>query len=165
MIIMKRYIGAEASEHEMKLVQMGAKVEQINSKMCYVRFKLDSMDVDYVYNINRNGRYFLERINPYPLPIREYENESDIIKVIAIDIRQFMNAINSKNFDTFTSINKELHMTIKAFEDLFLYYNVPSMKAEAIMEKIKEIQKEIDVTQRDSERIFFDKDPDYLKAK
>ncbi len=159
---MKRYIGAEASEHEMKLVQMGAKVEQINSKMCYVRFNLDKLNVEYAYNINKKGRYFLERIRPYPLPIREYENESDIVKVIDIDIRQFKNAINSKNFDTFTSINKELHMTIKAFEDLFLYYNVPSMKAEEIMEKIKGIQDEIYETQRQSERVFFDKDPDYL---
>lgn len=161
---MKRYIGAEASEHEMKLVQMGAKVEQINSKMCYVRFKLDSMNVDYAYNINKKGRYFLERISPYPLPIREYENESDIVKVIDVDIRQFKNAINSKNYETFTSINKELHMTIKAFEDLFLYYNVPTMKAEVIMEKIKEIQNEIHETQKQSERVFFDKDPDYLPA-
>jgi hypothetical protein len=161
---MKRYIGAEASEQEMKLVQMGAMVEQVNSKMCYVRFKLDNMDVDYVYNINKKGRYFLERISPYPLPIREYENESDIVKVIDIDIRQFKNAINSKNFDIFASINKELHMTIKAFEDLFLYYNVPAMKAETIMEKIKGIQEEINETQRHSERVFFDKDPEYLKA-
>jgi hypothetical protein len=55
-------------------------------------------------------------------------------------------------------------MTIKAFEDLFLYYNVPAMKAETIMEKIKGIQEEINETQRHSERVFFDKDPEYLKA-
>lgn len=162
---MKRYIGAEASEHEMKLIQMGAQVEQINGKMCYVRFKLDSMNVDYAYNINKKGRYFLERISPYPLPIREYENESDIVKVIDIDIRQFKNAINSKNYETFTDINKELHMTIKAFEDLFLYYNVPAMKAESIMEKIKQIQDEIHETQSQSERVFFEKEPDYLPVK
>jgi len=162
---MKRYIGAEASEHEMKLIQMGAVVEQINGKMCYVRFKLDSMYVEYVYNINKKGRYFLERISPYPLPIREYENESDIIKVIDIDIRQFMNAINSKNYEIFTSINNELHQTIKAFEDLFLYYNVPAMKAESILEKIKGIQDEIRETQSQSERVFFDKEPEHLPTK
>lgn len=161
---MKRYIGAEASEHEMKLVQMGAKVEQINGKMCYVKFKLDGMEVDYAYNINKKGKYFLERIKPYPLPIREYENESDIVKVIDIDIRQFKNAINSKNFEMFTSINRELHMTIKAFEDLFLYYNVPAMKVESIMEKIKEIQDEIRYVQEHSERVFFDKEPDFLSS-
>lgn len=159
---MKRYIGAEASEHEMKFIQMGAKVEQINSKMCYIRFELGSLNVEYAYNINKKGKYFLERIKPYPLPINVFEKEEDIVEVIAVDIRQFKNAINSKNIDKFIDINNELHTMIKAFEDLFLYYNVPSFKAGAIMEKIKGIEEEIHETQRQSERVFFEKDPRYL---
>ncbi|MGE5632216.1 MAG: hypothetical protein ACM3TR_14125 [Caulobacteraceae bacterium] len=159
---MKKYIEAEASEHEMKLVQMGAKVEQINGKACYVKFKVDNVSVEYVYNINTKGKYFLERIKPYPLPMREFENEADVVEIIGIDIRQFRNAVKSKCIDTFIGINKELNMTIKAFEDLFLYYKVPPIKAEIIMGKIKEIQNEIKETQKISERVFFEKEPDHL---
>ncbi|HYE83372.1 MAG TPA: hypothetical protein VEG39_14545 [Clostridia bacterium] len=159
---MKRYIGAEASEHEMKFIQMGARVEQINGKMCFIRFRIGSLDVEYAYNINIKGKYFLERIKPYPLPISVFEREEDIVDVITVDIRQFNNAVNSKNIDTFIGINKELHMTIKAFEDLFLYYNVPTFKADVIMDKIKGIQDEIRLTQEQSERVFFEKDPEYL---
>lgn len=159
---MKRSIGVEASEHEMRLVQMGAKVEQVNGKMCYVRFKIGNVDVEYVYNINAKGRYFLERIKPYPLPMSEFKEESDIVEVINIDIKQFQKAVKSKNIDAFIKINNEFHMTAKAFEDLFLYYNIPAARAEAIIGKIKEIQDEIKETQKTSKRVFFEKDPEYL---
>lgn len=156
------YLNVEASEHEMRLVQLGAKVEQVNSKMCYIKFMIESIPVEYVYNLNKKKGYFLERIKPYPLPLRSFDAESDIVDVIEVDIRQFRNAIKSKNIDTFIGINKELNYTIKKFEDLFLYYNVPTMKAEVIMSKIQEIQNEINKTKETSERVFFDKEPEHL---
>jgi hypothetical protein len=159
---MRKYVNSEASQHEMKLIQMGAEVEQINSKMCYVRFKVYHIDVEYVYNINAKNKYFLERIKPYPLPIKEYETESDLINIIRIDIKQFENACKSKNIDTFIKINRELNTAIKRFEDLFLYYNVPKVEGEIIMQKINEIQEEIRKTQKLSQRVFFDKNPDNL---
>lgn len=159
---MRSYISSEASQHDMKLVQMGAKVELINSKTCYVKFTIGDITVEYVYNINAKGKYFLERIKPYPLPIKVFEKEADVIKIIDIDIRQFKNAAKSKNIDTFIKINNELNKTIKKFEDLFLYYNVPTIENEIIMNKIQEIQDEIVKTQKNSERVFFDKDPDNL---
>ncbi|RKD27185.1 hypothetical protein [Caminicella sporogenes] len=159
---MRKYIYMEASQHDMKLIQMGAKVEQISSKMCYVKFTIDDIEVAYVYNINKKGRYFLERIKPYPIPLKEFEKEEDVIKIIDIDVRQFKNAAKSKNMENFIKINKELNKTIKEFEDLFLYYNVPKIEIEIIMDKIKEIHEEIYKTQKMSERVFFDKEPDNL---
>lgn len=159
---MRKYINSEASQHEMKLMQMGAEVEQINGKMCYVKFKVGKIDVEYVYNINAKNKYFLERIKPYPLPIKEFENEDDVIEIIKIDIKQFENASKSRNMECFIQISKELNKTIKEFEDLFLYYNVPKLESVIIMKKIKEIQEEIINTQNKSERVFFEKDPDNL---
>jgi len=141
---------------------MGGKVEQINSKMCYVQFKVGCTEVEYVYNINSKNKYFLERIKPYPLPLRVFDNEDDVIDLIKIDIRQFENACKSKNIESFIKINNELNKTIKKFEDLFLYYNVPKIESIIIMSKIKEIQDEILKTQNSSERVFFEKEPENL---
>lgn len=157
-----KYVNSEASQHDMKLIQLGAKVEQINGKMCYVKFDIQGYELAYVYNINKKGKYFLERIKPYPLPMREFTNESDVIDIIKIDLEQFKSAINSKNIDAFVTISAELNKTIKQFEDLFLYYNVPKIETQIIMGKISEIQKEIKNTKDNSERIYFSKDPDNL---
>lgn len=159
---MKKFIDSQADQHEMKLVQMGATVYQVNSKLCYVKFEVDNIEIAYVYSINKKNRYFLERIKPYPLPIRDFEKEADVVKVIEIDIRQFCNAAKSKNIKDFIHINQELNKVIKEFEDLFLYYNVPHIETEIIIDKVQEIHDEILKTKINSERVFFEKDPDNL---
>lgn len=159
---MNKYIDSQASQHEMKLIQMGAKVEQINSKMCYVKFCIENFEVAYVYSISKKNKYFLERIKPYPLPIKDFDNEEDVVEVIQIDIRQFCNAVKSRNIEGFIKVNTALNKTIKEFEDLFLYYNVPQIETEIIMKKIDEIHEEIIKTRNGSERVFFEKDPDSL---
>ena len=73
------YLEMEAEQHEMKLRQMGGEVLQLSAKCCYVRFHIGEFKLSYVYNINRSNRYFLERLKPYPLPLKEYENEDDVI--------------------------------------------------------------------------------------
>ena len=156
------YVNVEASQHEMRLIQMGAKVEQVSGKMCYVKFVVEGLPIEYVYNLNKKNEYFLERIKPYPLPVRSFENVSDIVDVIDVDIKQFKNAVKSKNIENFTKINKELIETVKKFEDLFLYYNVPSAEVDSIIEKINEIQHVIIKTKESAERVFFDKEPDNL---
>lgn len=157
------YLNVEASQHEMRLIQMGAKVEQISSKMCYVKFLIEGMPIEYVYNLNKKNKYFLERIKPYPLPVKSYEKVSDVIEVIEVDIKQFKNAVKSKNIENFTKINNELVETVKKFEDLFLYYNVPGDEVELIMSKIREIKDEIQKTKENAARVFFDKEPENLK--
>ncbi len=159
---MKKFIDSQASQHEMKLIQMGAKVEQINSKMCYIKFYIDEIEVSYVYSINKRNKFFLERIKPYPLPIKDFEKEEDAIELIEIDIKQFQNASKSRNIDQFIHINSGLNKTIKQFEDLFLYYNVPHIETEIIMAKITEIQQEIHKTKENSKRVFFEKEPENL---
>ncbi|QVK18754.1 hypothetical protein KHQ81_03310 [Mycoplasmatota bacterium] len=159
---MKKYIDSQANQHEMKLIQMGAKVLQINSKMCFIKFCIDEFEVSYVYSINKKNHYFLERIKPYPLPIKDFEKEEDVINIIEIDIKQFKNASKSRNIKEFIQINTALNKTIKEFEDLFLYYNVPNFETEIIENKINDIHKEIIKTKQQSERVFFEKDPDNI---
>jgi len=157
------YLNVEASQQEMKLIQMGAKVEQINSKMCYIKFVIGGIPVEYVYNLNKKNQYFLERIKPYPLAIRSYEKVEDIVNVIEVDIRQFKNLVKSKNVRSFVDITKEFIGIIKRFEDLMLYYNVPADEVGVIMSKISEINQEITKTKETASRVFFDKEPENLK--
>lgn len=160
---MRKYVNAEALKHSMKLSQLGGSVTQINGKMCYVRFKVNEIDLEYVYNINTKGQYFLERIKPYPLPLKEFNNEDDVVNIIEIDLEQFTNATHSHNIDAFLSISTKLNETLKRFEDLYLYYNVPEVETKIILEKIEEIQSEISKTKETCERVYFKKDPEFLK--
>jgi hypothetical protein len=159
---MRNYINSQASQHEMKLVQMGADFKQVNSKLCYVKFHIDDLAVSYVYNINAKNKYFLERVKPYPIVSKEFENEEDVIKQIEVDIKQFKNASKSRNIHEFIEINRELYRSMKEFEDLFLYYNVPNEALRNILEQTKEIHKHVFDAQNISKRIFFEKDPENL---
>lgn len=158
-----KYLNVEASQHEMRLIQMGAKVELINSKMCYIKFLIEGIPVEYVYNLNKKNKYFLERIKPYPLAIRSYEKVEDIVNVIEVDVKQFKNVVKSKNVQSFVNITNEFIGIIKRFEDLILYYNVPAEKVGIIMGKINEINQEISETKETANRVFFEKEPENLK--
>ncbi len=159
---MQKFINAEASQHEMRLIQLGAKIDQVHSKLCFVQFDLDGFLIEYAYNINRKGQYFLERIKPYPLPVKTFDDQADMVEIIRIDVEQFKTAKRSKNIDAFLTINKALLEVAHRFEDLFLYYNVPSIETKIIMDKIREIEAEIDQVKGSSQRLFFEKDPDNL---
>jgi hypothetical protein len=159
---MRKYINAEASQHEMKLIQMGAQVKQVNSKMCFVKFRKDDFTVSYVYNINNHNKYFLERIKPYPIITKEFDTEEDVIKTIEIDIKQFENASKSKNFEHFIRINNQLLQLRKEFEDLYLYYNIPSNEIAIIMNQLKAVHQEIIHTKNESQRVFFEKEPENI---
>lgn len=157
------YLNIEASQHEMRLVQLGAQVEQVNSKMCYIKFMIENIPVEYVYSLNKKNKFFLERIKPYPLPVRSYEKESQIVDVIEVDIKQFKNAVKSTQIENFVNINKEFNLIIKRFEDLFLYYNIPSEDVDLIKARVQAVEDAIFQAKEKSVRIFFEKEPENLK--
>lgn len=159
---MSRLLDAELTIQTMKLRQMGAKIKTINSKMCYVKFDLSGFEVAYVYNINKAGNYFLERVKPYPLAIKEFYDEEEVIEIIEIDLDQFKNAIKSHNIQSFIDINRRLHQSIKRFEDLFLYYNVPQEECDKLIALLDEIDRELLDSKETSNRIYFKKEPDNL---
>ncbi len=159
---MRKLMNAEVMEHTMRLRQMGADVQVVNSKMCFVVFQLEEFDVAYCYNVNKKGRYFLERIKPYPLALREFEKEQDVIDIIEIDLEQFTNAVKSHNIEAFIEINQRLNQTLLKFEDLFLYYNVPKEETDIILNRLHEIDEEILKTKSTANRVYFKKNPENL---
>ncbi|MBN2604835.1 MAG: hypothetical protein JXR62_03280 [Bacilli bacterium] len=161
---MNKYVNSETNQHTMKLVQMGADVKVISSKLVYATFILeDNIEVSYVYNVNKKNKYFLERIKPYPLTVKEFDSQEDLITIIKIDLEQFDNAAHSHNVHDFIKIGQSLNQTIKNFEDLFLYYNISKECVSDIHEHIKNINDLITQSQKTSTRVFFKKDPEHLK--
>lgn len=160
---MNKYMNTDVVKHTMKLQLLGAEVKVISGKVVYVEFTInEDLEVSYVYSINKHNKYFLERIKPYPLAIREYDNDDDIIDIIMLDYLQYKDSANSNNINKFVNINRNLNKAIKTFEDLFLYYNVSEEVLNSIEHDIKNIDKTIKKASQESERLFFDKEPDNL---
>lgn len=159
---MQKFVMAEAMELEMKLVQMGGKVTQINGKLCFVQFKIGGIDIEYAYNLNSKGQFFLERIKPYPLPLRPFADESKVVEIIDIDLEQFRQAAGSSHMPQFIQLGRQLHETAKRFEDLFLYYNVPDQTIAALLDILHQANEVIDECKDSSDRLYFKKDPDNL---
>ncbi len=161
---MSKYVHTETKQHTMKLVQMGAKVEVISSQMVYVSFDItEDFTVSYVYNINRHNKYFLERIEPYPIDLEEFDSTDDIVNIIKIDVEQFKTAVKSHNIKDFVKINQDFHNTILAFEDLFLYYNLPTKYVSKIKGNIEAINDIIKKASHESKRVYFGKEPGHLE--
>lgn len=92
---------------------MGAKVEVIRGVMHYVCFEIEDTAIEYVYHINKESKYFLQRRAPYPLFAGIYESEEDVIYIIQQDIAQFKNAKNSKKFNEFVGTSKKNQRTLE----------------------------------------------------
>ncbi len=151
---MRSIITAEVSQHTMKLQQLGAKVNVINSTLCYVNFDISGFVVQYVYNVNQKGNYFLERTKPYPLAIQEFDSEKDVVKLIKEDVNKFKNALKCHHIDKFITIARDINRTFSMFEDTFLNYNIPGERVEKIHKKIQALSLEIEIIRDNADKLF-----------
>ncbi|SHH46542.1 hypothetical protein [Tepidibacter thalassicus] len=156
------YLKTEMSKHEMLLNQMGGDVKIIKGIMCYVKFDIKGTLVEYIYHINNSENYFLQRISPYPMNIGTYPNKDEIISVIKHDINQFKNASNSTVFKDFINVNQKFNNTLRHFEDLYLYYNIPHEIFKKINNCIDEMENLITEHKTKCKRVYFEKDPDTI---
>lgn len=159
----KTLLDYEKSRQKLILKQLGGEIKEIKGSTCYVKFNLEDLDIVYVYHINLEKKYYLKRVEPYPLMAGIYESEQDVIEIIKIDLEQFKNAKKSKKFSRFIDINRKMHLMARKFDDLYLYYNVSGLNTERIKNKIQELDQLIEEIRKESKRVFFKKDPDVLK--
>ncbi len=160
---MKGLINTMALAETMKLREMGAKIQSVNSRMVYVKFEEEGIQIEYAYSINTSGKYYLERIKPYPLPLREFVKEERLIEIIEIDLDQFRNAIiMHKDIEPFIHVSKDFHRVFQRFEDLYLYFEVSDEALQVVHEKLTEIDMLIKETVGTSKRIYHRKEPDTL---
>lgn len=153
MKIRDRFANAQIDAHLMELTQMGAKIKVFNSKTCYVEFETHDIFISYLYNANKHDKYFLSRVLPYPESISSFNEEEDIIHLIAEDMRQFQNAANSHNIDRFIYTNRLQVENITLLEELFLHYNVKKEDLELICKKVEELQELIKSCAHEEDKI------------
>jgi hypothetical protein len=146
-----------------ELRKLGAKVISVQGIMIYVKFKINNTKLEYIYHINPDNTYFLERIKPYVMAVGDFESEEDLVDLIKIDVEQFQNAMKSKNFQDFIEIDKSISKLVRFFEDLYLYYNIPKEDTAIIKNKVEEILDEIIDIKNRSERVYYKKDPESFK--
>jgi hypothetical protein len=161
-IMSSRLIRHQICKEELK--KLGARVLDIQGIMFYVKFVLnDNVKLSYIYHLNPDNTYFLERIKPYSMAIGEYDNEEDIVDTIRVDLEQFKNAMNSKNFVNFIEIDNKISKLVRIFEDLYLYYNIEAEDLDKLKDGVYNVLEIIKDIRSHSERVYYKKDPDILK--
>jgi len=146
-----------------ELKKFGAKVISIQGIMIYVKYKIKDTKLEYIYHINPDNTYFLERIKPYVMAVGDFATEEDIVDIIKIDIEQFENAMNSKNFKDFIEIDEKISKLVRYFEDLYLYYNIPKEDLNLLKNEVDKILNSIIDIKNNSKRVYHKKDPESFK--
>lgn len=159
-IMSSRLIRHEICKDELR--SLGARVLDIQGIMFYVKFKLDGYKISYIYHLNPDNTYFLERIKPYSMVVGDFNTEEDIVDIIKVDIDQFKNAMNSNNFSRFIDVDNNISKLVRIFEDLYLYYNINAEDIDKLNGEIKNILGTIKDIKSHSDRVYFKKDPDVL---
>jgi len=157
-IMSSRLIRHEICKDELK--KMGAKVYDIQGMMFYVKFKINGTKIYYMYHLNPDNTFRLERIKPYTMPVGEFTTEEDVVDLIRIDIEQFSQAMKSSNFNKFVDVDHNIAKLVRVFEDLYLYYNIPKNDLDIINEEVDAILTSIMDIKSHSERVYFKKEPE-----
>ncbi|TCO73620.1 hypothetical protein [Marinisporobacter balticus] len=142
-----------------ELRKIGAEVMEIEGIMFIVKYHCNNLNIEYIYHISPDNAYLLERIKPYSLVLSEHTTEESVINAIKNDIDQFNNARNSKNFDDFVSIDKDLTKIVRYFEDLYLYYNINNEDINYLKNEVHKMAKSIIEIQDRSKRVYHKTEP------
>ncbi|MBN2796249.1 MAG: hypothetical protein JXR88_12635 [Clostridia bacterium] len=159
-IMSSRLIRHEICKDELR--SLGARVLDIQGIMFYVKFKINGYKISYIYHLNPDNTYFLERVKPYSMVVGDFNTEEDIVDIIKIDIEQFKNAMNSNNFSKFIDVDNNISKLVRIFEDLYLYYNINANDIDDLNEEIKKLLNKIKEIKSHSDRVYFKKEPDML---
>lgn len=160
-IMSSRLIRHEICKDELR--GLGARVLDIQGIMFYVKFKINGYKISYIYHLNPDNTYFLERVKPYSMVVGDFNTEEDIVDVIKVDIDQFKNAMNSNNFGRFIEVDNNISKLVRIFEDLYLYYNIQAEDIDNLNDEIKKILLTIKDIKSHSDRVYFKKDPEVLE--
>ena len=133
-----------------KLEEMNAtKIQKLDSQMYLVNFDLkEDMRISYVFNITREGKYFLQRMRPYSMVHGKFSNEYEVLSFIKHDVEKFQNAANSTNFIKF----------LEEIENAFLNYNVDGEILDELNEKMEEVFDQIYLLSDISRRVLLHED-------
>lgn len=145
------------------LEKVGARVIDVQGIMFHVSFEIKDYEIAYIYHLNPDNSFLLERVKPYFVQIGTYNKEENIVNAIKIDIEQFRNAMRSSNFKDFIKVDDHLSKLVRVFEDLYLYYNINSDQLEELDETLNNLLQRMREMTKECDRVYYKKDPDVLK--
>lgn len=132
------------------LRQIGAtSIKEVRNGILYIaKFQMsDELCVTYVFNVTKRDKYYLQRVEPYPISYGDFEGADEVVGFIRRDIRKFRNAMQSHNFPKFLETANVMGQLSHATELLFLERNVSAEDMDSLqqcltagIEKIKEIR-------------------------
>lgn len=146
-----------------ELQKISAEVLEIEGIMFIVKYNNNNLNIEYIYHINPDNTYLLERIKPYSLFLSEHDTEESVVSAIKNDIDQFNNARHSKNFDAFVSIDKDFTKIVRYFEDLYLYYNIDKEDIDFLKKEVHDIAESIIKIKNRSKRVYHKTEPKSFK--
>ena len=120
-----RYVSAQQDHIGMLLRQMGADVKQIHGLVCFVRFHTGGTELLYVYILNADDAYYLQRVKPYPMSAGVFPTAAEIAEYIEKDLRAFERAAGSGGFANFVAVNRRLTALVRMLEETYLRNPAP----------------------------------------
>ena len=131
---------------KMVMHQLGAtSVQKFDSHMNIVKFQITGdIEVSYVFNITKNNKYFLQRMQPYAITHGKFSTAEEIINFIELDVTKFRNAAKSNNFEKFLKITSCSNNVVSSMDALFLNHNVSSEVMDELIQDIANIRLKID---------------------
>ena len=136
-----RYVSAQQDHLGMLLRQLGAEVREIHGLICFVRFDLNGTELFYVYNLNDDDEYYLQRVKPYPMSAGVFPTVADIVAYIEKDLRAFQNAMKSGQYAAFMELGQRLTALTQGLEDAFLHCGVPGACFDEACAEAEKIEK------------------------
>ncbi len=142
-----------SSVNKLKLNQMGAKLKRINSKIYHVSFVIGDTRLEYFYNINEDGKFFLERMKPYYKNFKVKTDENEAIEEIYRDVQYFKNATNSHNYEKFLNMSIEMGKVHDAYAEMFLHHNIPEQALKEIEEHLIAVKRKVEELNKTTQEI------------
>ncbi len=145
-----------SSVNKIKLKHLGADVRRIDSKIYHAIFEVEGTKLEYYYNINESGKFFLERMVPYYKNFNVFSEENDAIKAIYEDVEYFKNAVKSHNYKKFLGMSIEIERLHDAYAEMFLHHNIPQNELDEIEKHFKAVRDKIDTLNKTTKEIKLD---------
>ena len=132
---------------EILLRQLGAKkITKCSGNLYFIKFVLDNnFKVLYTYNINDKNKYFLQRVEPYPIPQGTFSSEIKVVDFIKKDLRKFKQGLKSEHFDHFLEATSSANKFIQELDDYYLNYQFnEDVLEDSITDSLIKINKDIE---------------------
>jgi hypothetical protein len=153
-----RAVSAEQDHAGMLLRQMGADVKDMHGLICLVRFPAEDGEVTYVYTLNAEDEYYLQRVAPCPMSAGVFPSADAIAAFIQSDVRAFQNAAQCGRYPAFVALSSRLTALARALEDAFLRCDVPGDYLDEAEEDVDALEKRLAEMKENALFLFSEKE-------